>query len=145
MADDTIDDAIVSVLESKHANQERLFRALETRYEVNLRRKKERKIMATKKKAKHAAKKAASKKRVAKKKRVEKKASSKRVRDKDGLLKGGSEAKVLGLIRRKTGASVSAICERLNMKPATVRVTVRNLRGKDFKIRTGDDGKYHTG
>jgi DNA-binding NarL/FixJ family response regulator len=145
MAEDTIDDAIVSVLESKHANQERLFRALETRYEVNLRRKKERKTMPTKKKAKHAAKKAASKKRAAKKKTTAKKAAPKRVRDKDGLLKNGSEAKVLAMIRRKTGASVGAICGRLNMKPATVRVTVRNLRGKDFKIRTGDDGKYHIG
>ena len=101
--------------------------------------------MATKKKALHAKKKAASKKSPAKKKRVEKKAKGKRVRDNDGLLKNGSEAKILGLIRRKTGASVGQICERLNMKPATVRVTVRNLRAKNFKIRTGDDGKYHTG
>jgi DNA-binding MarR family transcriptional regulator len=101
--------------------------------------------MPTKKKAKHAAKKAASKKRAAKKKTTAKKAAPKRVRDKDGLLKNGSEAKVLAMIRRKTGASVGAICGRLNMKPATVRVTVRNLRGKDFKIRTGDDGKYHIG
>lgn len=155
MAEDTVDDAIVSVLESKHANQERLFRALETRYEINLRNKKERKKMATKKKELRAAsKKAAKKKAPVKKKRVEKKAvkkktklksTLKRVRDKDGLLKGGSEAKVLGLIRRKTGASVGAVCERLNMKPATVRVTVRNLRAKNFKIRTGDNRKYHTG
>ena len=144
MAEDTIDDAIVQVLESKHANQERLFRALETRYEVNLRRKKERTKMATKKKALHAAKKAAIKKAPAKKKRVQK-TTPKRIRDKDGLVKGGSEAKVLALVRRKTGASVGAICERLSMKPATVRVTIRNLRAKNFKIRTGDDGKYHTG
>lgn len=136
MADDTIDESIVQVLESKNANQERLFRALETRYEVNIRRnKKERLNMATSKKT-------GVKKKAPKKKTAAKKPAPKRVRRKDGLVKDSSEAKVLDMIKRKNGASVDEVCTRLKMKPGTVRVTVRNLRGKNFKIRTADDGRY---
>ena len=142
MADDTIDDAIVSVLESKHANQERLFRALETRYEVNIRRKKERKKMATKKKAKHAAKKVASKKR-AKSKRIVRNAPvhRKRVYLDNGLLKNGSEAKLLALCERKIGVTVDQAGKRLKMAASTIRVTIGNLRKKGFEIVT--DGKAY--
>ena len=145
MAEDTIDDAIVSVLESKHANQERLFRALETRYEINIKRKKERKKMATKKRELHAAKKESTKKRTVKKKaakkkvRVQKKTGRNRLAS--GLLKGGSEAKLLALCERKTGVTTGQAGDRLHMVPATVRVTIRNLRLKGFEI-VNDGGKY---
>jgi len=150
MAEDTIDDAIVSVLESKHANQERLFRALETRYEVNVRRQKERKKMATKKKAQHAARKKATKKKVRKerkptKAKVKAKATKKRSKSKskskskrvyldNGLLKGGSESKLLALCERKTGVTIRQAANRLSIADATVRVTIRNLRKKGFDI-----------
>ena len=143
MADDTIDEAIVSVLESKHANQERLFRALETRYEVNLRLKKERRKMATKKKAEHAARNKAAKK-VAKKAgkiRDISKTKSKRVYLDNGLLKNGSEARLLAMAERKTGGTVAQAGKRLKMAPATVRVTIGNLRKKSFVI-THSAGKY---
>ena len=140
MAEDTIDEAIVDVLESKHASQERLFKALETRYEVKLRRKKERQKMATKKKANKVARKKAAKK-VGKKKvkRVERK--SKRVRLPNGLLKGGSEAKLLALAQRKTGVTIRQGANRLSIADATVRVTISNLRKKGFDI-VNDGGKY---
>jgi len=143
MADDTIDEAITSVLESKHANQERLFRALETRYEVNLRRKKERKNMATKKKAQHAARKKAVKNAIKKviKKRVERKRKNKRVYLDNGLLKNGSEARLLAMAERKLGVTYANAKARLKMSPSTVRVTIRNLRVKGFDIIL-DGGKY---
>lgn len=147
MAEDTIDDAIVSVLESKHANQERLFKALETRYEINIRRKKELRKMPTKKRALYDAKKSTTKKRSAKKKtakrtRVVKGApvKRKRVRLSNGLVKGGSEAKLLALAERKTGVTIQDAKKRLGMQPSTVRVTIRNLRLKGFDIIY--DGKY---
>jgi hypothetical protein len=140
MAEDTIDEAIVDVLESKHASQERLFKALETRYEVKLRRKKERQKMATKKKANRVARKKAAKKVTKKKvKRVERK--SKRVRLPNGLLKGGSEAKLLALAQRKTGVTIRQAANRLSIADATVRVTIGNLKKKGFEI-INDGGKY---
>lgn len=87
-------------------------------------------------------KKTGVKKKAPKKKTAAKKPAPKRVRRKDGLVKDSSEAKVLDMIKRKNGASVDEVCTRLKMKPGTVRVTVRNLRGKNFKIRTADDGRY---
>ncbi len=156
MAEDTIDDAIVSVLESKHANQERLFKALETRYEVRIRKQKERQKMATKKRDLRAAKKSAKKmaarssprlvgrapKKAAKKKvRVVKKSTGKRTRLANGLLKGGSEAKLLALCERKTGVTIIQAANRLSIADATVRVTIRNLRNKGFEIVT--DGKAY--
>ena len=145
MAEDTIDDAIVSVLESKHATQERLFRALETRYEVNLRRRKGHKIMATNKAAKRTAGKFGKKTRTKKKSKARKQKKSsvhtKRVRLANGLLKNGSEARLLALAQRKTGVTIAQASTRLNMATATVRVTIGNLRKKGFKIST-DAGKY---
>lgn len=146
MATDTIDEAIVSVLESKHANQERLFRALETRYEVNLRRQKGRKIMATSKVAKKAAGKLGTKTRAKKKTKARKQKKTrvrrtKRVRLDNGLLKDGSEARLLALAQRKSGVTVVQASTRLAMSASTVRVTIGNLRNKDFKITT-DGGKY---
>ena len=142
MAEDTIDDAIVSVLEGKHANQERLFKALETRYEINIRRRKERKKMATRKRAEHAAKKKSTKKTTARKKtkaRVQRK--SKRVHLANGLLKGGSEARLLVMAERKTGVSTVQAMTRLKVSAPTVRVTIMNLKKKGFEIVK--DGKAY--
>ena len=74
-----------------------------------------------------------------KKARVQKK--PKRNRLANGLLKGGTEARLLALCERKAGVTIIQAANRLSIADSTVRVTIRNLRAKDFDI-ISDGGKY---